>query len=189
MGEPNPCETEQITNQRGLDDRLDRNRAAVERLTDAAVETPAGSWLVRPAPDKWTPAQHVSHIVLSYQVFTADVRDGRTVRLIGSARQRLLWRVFGLSQVLWLGRIAPGARAPREMRPPNDPPERARLLIELRAGVAEFEVSVRQVWRTKPMHRVAHPYFGSLSLGHAIRVCEVHTLHHAAILERESVSI
>jgi hypothetical protein len=130
----------------------------------------------------------VSHIVLSYQAFTADVCDGRTVRLIGSPRQRLLWRVFGLSQVLWLGRIPPGARAPREMRPPNDPPEQALLLQQLKSCVSEFEAAVRRAWRTTPMHRVTHPYFGALSLGQAIRVSEVHTIHHAAILARESAS-
>ena len=176
-------------NQRDLDARLDRNRAAVDQLIDAAVETPTGSWFVRPAPDKWTPAQQVSHIALSYAGITADVRDGVRARLIGTARRRLFWRVFGLSQVLWLGRIPPGARSPREIHPPDDSPERGALLHQLRGRVSEFEAAVRQTWRTTPMHRVAHPYFGSLSLGQAIRVCEVHTMHHAAILERESVSI
>ncbi|HEY5061359.1 MAG TPA: DinB family protein [Gemmatimonadaceae bacterium] len=176
-------------NRRDLDARLDRNRVAVERLIAAAVDTPIGPWSVRLAPDKWTPAQHVSHIVLSYQAFTADVRDGRTARLIGSARQRLIWRAFGLSQVLWLGRIPPGARSPREMQPPDVPPERDALVHKLGSGVSEFEAAVRQVWRTMPKHRVAHPYFGSLSLGQAIRVCEVHTMHHAAVLERERASI
>lgn len=94
----------------------------------------------------------------------------------------MMWRLFGLSQVIWFGRIPPGAQAPRELRPTDEPRERGSVLDELREQLEEFDAAIRHAWRTKPGHRAAHPYFGALSLRQAIRVCEVHTRHHSALL-------
>ena len=171
-------------NEFGLDLRLARNRRAVGELANIAVRLPSHRWSMAPAPGKWTPAQHVIHVALAYWAMTSDVRDGRPADLIGSASQRMVWRIFGLSQVIWLGRIPPGARAPRELRPTDEPRERGTVLDELRAQLEEFDAVVRHAWRTKPGHRAAHPYFGALSLRQAIRVCEVHTRHHAALLHQ-----
>jgi uncharacterized damage-inducible protein DinB len=171
-----------------LNVRLARNRSAIGELITAVSGARNDSWAARPAPGKWTPAQHVSHIVLSYHAFIGDVRDGRPAHLIGSSRQRLVWRLFGLTQVLWLGRLPFGARAPREMRPPDAPPERSELFDDLHAAVHEFDAAARDAWRSAPRRRVLHPYFGPVSLSQAIRVCEVHTRHHAALLAQYSAS-
>ena len=169
-------------NESALNVRLASNWSAVSVLTSKAASIGVLRWSIPLAAGKWTPAQHVSHVVLAYAATTADIRDGCRAHLIGSARQRFAWRLFGLTQVTLLGRIPPGARTPRELDPSGESPDREPLLAALRSQVEEFDAAVRQRWRTVPGHRVTHPYFGALSLAQAIRVCEVHSRHHAGLL-------
>ena len=132
----------------------------------------------------WTPAQQVNHVVLTYRAMTHDVRDGRRAEFIGTEQQRRRWRLLGLVQIYLRGTLPAGAPAPREVRPPDYSPDRATLLGELRLVLDEFERTMRSAARDRPAHRVAHPYFGWLSLRQAVRISGVHTRHHAAALER-----
>lgn len=163
---------------------LIRNHEAVGAFSLVVDEIPIEAWAARASPDRWTPAQQVNHIVLSYRAMVHDVRDGRHAQFIGTARQRRIWRLFGLSQVMFLDRIPPGARAPREIRPPDYSPDRKTLQRELRSALDDFERTMRSADSERPRHRVAHPYFGWLSLRQAVRVCTVHTHHHRELLRR-----
>jgi len=161
---------------------LIRNHAAIDALALAAESMPSDAWTRRPSSEGWTPAQQVNHVVLTYRAMTHDVRDDRRAAFIGTAAQRRKWRLLGLAQIYFRGTLPRGAPAPREVRPPDYSPDRATLLRELRSSVDEFERTMRSAARNRPGHRVAHPYFGWLSLRQAVRVCAVHTRHHLAAL-------
>jgi hypothetical protein len=161
---------------------LIRNHAAVDAFAIAAESVPSGAWAARPSAEHWTPAQQVNHIVLTYRAMTHDVRDGRRAEFIGTEQQRRQWRLMGLAQIYFRGALPAGAPSPREVRPPDYSPDRATLLRELRGAVDEFERTMRSAAHNRPAHRVAHPYFGWLSLRQAVRVSTVHTRHHIAAL-------
>ncbi len=167
-----------------MKDALIRNHAAVDEFMLVVESVPASGWATKAAPERWTAAQQVNHIVLSYRAIVHDVRDGRHAHLIGTPAQRRRWRWLGLSQVLYLGHLPHGAPAPREIRPPDYSPDRVTLLRELRSALDDFERTMRGAARDRAGHRVAHPYFGWISLRQAVRVCEVHTRHHTAALAR-----
>jgi len=169
---------------RGMKSELIRNHAAVDAFALAAESIPLDIWGRRATDKHWTPAQQVNHVVLTYRAMTHDVRDGRRAEFIGTDQQRRRWRLLGLAQIYLRGTLPAGAPAPREVRPPDYSPDRATLLGELRLVLDEFERTMRSAARDRPAHRVAHPYFGWLSLRQAVRISGVHTRHHAAALER-----
>jgi DinB family protein len=167
---------------RSMAELLTDHAAAVRHFADRATAISPDQWNIERAPGKWTPAQEAKHLALAYEAFVRDLRGGPTLRLKGRWWQRRLWRWRVLPQILDGGRIPHGARAPREARPPDRPGDQSRLLGELVAQVAQFEDLVREMQLSQPRRRVAHPYFGLLTLPQLVRFCTVHTHHHAAFL-------
>jgi uncharacterized damage-inducible protein DinB len=165
-----------------VDDLLDVHRDAVHEFFTRAAQVSPARWDVPRAPGKWSPAQEVKHIVLSYEAFTRDLGGGEPMKLVGTRWKRLLWRVLGLTSILWLKRLPKGARAPREARPPEGAIDQETLLAELRARTDEFEIVFREAWETAPARKLTHPYFGGLTLTDALELARVHTRHHAAVL-------
>lgn len=169
---------------RAVEYLLARNGTAVAKFVNTARGVPPARWTQQLAPHEWTPAQHAGHLVLSYQAMTRDLRGEGLLALIGTRRQRFIWRLFGLSQVLVAGRIPHGAPSPRELLPADASPDRITTLDSLQQRVAEFDTAIRHASNTAPRHRLTHPYFGRLSLIQAIRLAEAHTLHHATLLRQ-----
>jgi hypothetical protein len=164
------------------------HQAAVREFVNGALALPEAAWLVPRAEGKWTPAQETRHLVLTFDAFTRDLSGERRMGLRGTAWRRLLWRAVGLSQILWRRRIPVAVRAPREARPEWEETPREVLLAELRERAARFDALFAESWRHDPQRRVRHPFFGGLSLDHAIRLSSVHTRHHAAFLMRSTSS-
>jgi hypothetical protein len=159
----------------------DHAAAVDEFFTRAAQVTPA-RWDKPRADGKWTPAQEVKHVILTYEAFLRDLRGEEGMRLIGTPFKRRLWRAIGLTSALWRGKIPRGARAPREARPADGSHAQAELLKDFRDRTTEFEAVFRDTWLREPNKQVTHPYFGSLNLVDGIKLCTVHTRHHAAVL-------
>jgi uncharacterized damage-inducible protein DinB len=165
-----------------LDGLLARHHEAVDEFFTRAAQVSPARWGQPRAEGKWTPAQEVKHVILAYEAFTRDLAGGEPMRLVGTRFKRLVWRMAGLTSILWLGKIPRGARAPRESRPPETEMDQQTLLAELRSRTDEFESLFRRTWATSPAKRVTHPYFGTLSLVQSLELCTVHTRHHAAVL-------
>jgi hypothetical protein len=156
---------------------LAENRAAVHAMLAAAQAV--RDWDSPLRPGAWSAGQHVVHVTLAYDGFIRDVRDGVPLALIGSSRQRLMWRLFGLPQVLWFGHLPAGAKSPRELRPPSSVVPRQTALETLNESVREFE-RVANTAASQARRSILHPYFGGLSLLQSVRLCAVHTRHHVA---------
>lgn len=170
-----------------LERLLASHKSATDEFLAAAGQVAPARWNAPRGPGKWTPGQEVTHLILVYEAVTRDLRGGDPMRLVGNRWKRLIWRAIGLTSILHLRKLPGGARAPREVRPPDVSADRALLVAAFRARVSEFEAAYADSWRNAPGKRVTQPYFGTLSLKQAIAINEVHTLHHAAFL-RQSAS-
>jgi hypothetical protein len=161
---------------------LDEHATAARDFAGRAAAVPDVEWGRPRAPGKWSPAQEVEHIALAYEIFAADLRGERTMRVIVPPGRRLLLRALVLPYILRRGRFPVAARAPREARP--SPSEtavggKAELLERLDAAVRSLEAALGPAERADASRRVTHAYFGSLDLPKALRLSAVHTHHHA----------
>lgn len=168
--------------ERRLEQLLSEHADAVAEYLERARAIPETRWLLPRGEGKWTPAQETRHLVLYYQAFNADLNGLARMALKGTALQRIQWRLFGLTQILWRQRIPVAVRAPQEARPEWDETPRDQLLAQLGERTREFGDLFTDRWRAEPRRRVRHPWFGDLKLDHAMRMSIVHTRHHAAFL-------
>src|SRR4051812_42413091 len=88
-----------------LERLISDHHAAVAEFFDRANAVAPSRWSVPRGPGKWTPAQEVKHVVLAYDAFIRDLRDGIPMRLVGSAWKRIIWRAIGLTYILRFKRI------------------------------------------------------------------------------------
>lgn len=160
-----------------LPDLLADHRAAVREYEERAIAFPADRWHVPRGAGKWTPAQETRHLVLTYEHFARDLRGEEGMRLKGRWWQRRLWRFLFMGRILD-GRFPKGARAPREVRPPDETADQPTLVADLERAAARFEETVQDVSRTSPGRGGRHPYFGKLSLAQVVQFNAVHTRHH-----------
>ena len=165
-----------------LDGLLDVHGRAVDEFFMRAAQVPGARWNTPRADGKWTPAQEVKHLILAYEAFTQDLTGGEPMKLVGTPFKRWLWRLVGLTMVLRMNRLPKGARAPREVRPPEGALDQEAMLADFRARTTEFVSAFRETWGRTPERHVMHPYFGKLSLTDALQMSTVHTRHHTAVL-------
>lgn len=168
--------------ERTLDRRLADHRAAVGEFIEKAGALHAEQWLVPRAEGKWTPAQETRHVILAYETFLSQLNGGAPMRLRGTAWKRRMWRLIGLTAILWRKRIPVAVRAPSEVRPDTVVAPASQLLPVLRTRASEFDAAYAAKVRSAPRTRVTHFMFGELRLDHAIQLMSIHTRHHAAFL-------
>ena len=156
--------------------------AAIQQFTDAARLLPSARWSDPLAPGKWSPAEVTGHVAEAYRVLNGELAGGAGMQLLGPPLQRFLLRHTLLPRLLSTGRFPARARAPAETRP-------RRVEADPETGVAvfarlaeEFVAALGKRAGTGPV-RLTHAYFGALDARQAIRLCAVHTRHHARQLE------
>lgn len=149
-----------------------------------AQQVPDDLWTRARAEGKWSPAEETEHIVLSHELFLAQLRGGPPMRAIATGWRLVLTRWLVLPWILRTGRF-PRARAPRESRPVATGAGRAELLARLDRAVAGVIDLLR---RDEPtvVRRLRHPYFGAITVTQAVRLSSVHTDHHAGKLPATS---
>ena len=158
------------------------HEAAIEACIAAARLVPDNQWTEPRDDGKWSPAQQVEHVGLSYQM-VYDGLHGKPPRArLGRVRQFFL-RTFVLPKILRTDNFGDGVPAPRELRPNGTAQEREALEELLRTRAATCLEAVLAANRRGA--RVLHPYFGPLPLLSMLRLGTSHTRHHAAILTRQ----
>lgn len=160
--------------------------AAVAAFIDVVNAIPESAWSRPSMPGKWSPAEEVLHVALSYDVALRGARSGEGMRpRVSPLRARLLrWLVLPL--ILETGWF-PRAKAPVEVRPPKADDEGAVDLTRaaLLERVAERARSVREeLPACRPALRFRHAYFGDLAPRQAMRMLAAHTRHHTRVLAR-----
>ena len=158
------------------------HEAAIEACIAAARRVDDNQWTQPRDAGKWSPAQQLEHVELSYQM-VYDALNGKPPRArLGRVRQFFL-RTFVLPKILRTDDFREGVPAPREMRPAGPAQERAVLEELLRTHAATCMEAVLAANRRGA--RVLHPYFGPLPLLSMLRLGTSHTRHHTAILARQ----
>lgn len=173
--------------ERRLESLLDDHALAVREFVDRASALGEAQWLTPRAVGKWTPAQETQHVILAYDAFLRQLRDGTPMRQRGSWLRRRIARLVGLTSILWLKRIPVAVNAPREVRPEWIASGRDLLLPELRGRAEQFDAAFAREWRGNPRRRLSHYLFGTLSLDQGIRLVSMHTRHHAAFLPSQGM--
>ena len=156
------------------------HRAAVDEFVRRASAIPADRWKVPRAPEKWSPAQETKHVALYFSKITEGMNGAPHLRMRVKGLRRLIIRWFYFGRIMRSGRIPVAVRAPREVRPPDDPGTQNDLLSELREASARFEAALRE--RQSVPVTMMHPYFGGLDARETLRFAAIHTRHHAAFL-------
>jgi hypothetical protein len=153
------------------------HRQAVERFVQRARAVPDGAWEAPVAAGKWSPAEVVEHLRLTYDVVCSELDTGRGLRLRTSPWMRLALRLLVLPGILRRGVIPRPARAPREVRPGPGPYPHDATLAGFLAGADRFEAKLAPVWGRRGT-AVTHHLFGSLTAPQALRFVTLHIDHH-----------
>lgn len=156
----------------------DRHAAALDAFVARAAAVGAAAWNAPAAEGKWTPAQVVEHVRMTYDIAVRELEGGGGLRVRTSWWLRPLLRLKYLRAILASGRVPRGARAPREARPGDGPFDQAATLAALGASSQRFLVLLEPVWhRNGPV--LTHHIFGRLGARETLRFMAVHTSHHA----------
>ncbi len=155
-----------------------RHRRSVEEFLMQARRVPQARWNKATAEGKWSPAQVVEHLRLTYEAVTREATGGTGLRVRTSWWLRLFLRFRYLRKILDEGAIPLGARAPRELMPGPGPFERDALLVSLGAAVAGAEAAFGGDGGVRAQG-FTHHVFGRLEPGDALRFATVHNRHHA----------
>jgi DinB family protein len=155
---------------------LSRHHEGVSRFLDAASRLDDVAWSARAAADKWCPGQVAEHVALSYAVLLKELRGGGARQSRLPLWRRMLLRFTVMPQILNEGRF-PKARAPREIRPPDEPRAQKTVLETLRRDADLFESGLVEA-RAKGGGHLTHIYFGRLRPDQMLRFMTAHTEHH-----------
>jgi hypothetical protein len=176
------CSGMQTSGNARMDARLVDHRASLHEFVDKASRLSGAQWIRPRAEGKWAPVQEARHLVLTYDALMRDLHDETRLRLKGTPLRRWIWRLFGLTTIMWRKRIPVAVRAPREVRPAEESTPATELLPSLLACGDRFETTFLEKLATEPKRRVTHPFFGGLTLDQTITLLAVHNRHHAAFL-------
>lgn len=154
------------------------HRRSVEEFLAQARQVPSERWNTATMEGKWSPAQVVEHLRLTYEAVTREATGGTGLRVRTTWWLRLFLRLAYLRRILDQGAIPPGARAPRELMPGPGPFEREALLARLAAAVERAEAVFVGDGRGRA-RGFTHHVFGRLDAGDALRFATVHNHHHA----------
>jgi hypothetical protein len=158
-----------------MDFRLERLRQAIDEAVAGMDEAALGA---APAPGKWSAAQVLEHLALSYQLTTKGmgriVEQGRPAATAANWTQRM-----GAFVILRLGFFPPGRKSPERVEPRGElPPGQA--VETIRRSLTEMDAALaRARERFGEKTKVAdHLVLGAFSVEQWRQFHLVHGLHH-----------
>lgn len=153
---------------------IEHHRAAALSVAATARSVQAGRWNVPRGEGKWSPAEVVEHLRLTYATLRRELATGEGMRVRTPWLRRLVIRALFLRGILRTGQFPAGARAVREIRPAGGPfdQEATVRLLEEEALAFERELTARRG------ATLTHPIFGAADSATGLRFCTVHLLHH-----------
>jgi uncharacterized damage-inducible protein DinB len=155
---------------------INAHREAVARFTQAAAKIEDRAWSARTSAQNWSPGQVAEHIAVTYGLLVAELsgRQGMRKHLPYWKQVVIRWRF--LPAILRGGRF-PKTRAPREIRPPEEPRTKAIVIEALQADARSFEDGLSRA-RAEGRGSLTHPYFGRLRAEKMLGLITAHTEHH-----------
>lgn len=159
-----------------FEDVAAEHRAEIEAFARTAERLDRAAWSVPREAGKWSPAQIVQHLILSYEAGLRELDGGVGLTLVVPWWKRIALRWTILPRIL-AGRFPAGAPAPKEVRPKTafDSPDEA--VERLRFCAERFEARICEPHPARPA-RLTHSYFGRLKGPQILRFLAVHARHH-----------
>lgn len=165
-----------------FDAALATHRGALDEFIAVAARVAPSAWNASNHPDKWTPAQVVEHIRLSYVMVRDELEGDGGFRVRTSWWKQRLMQWTYLRRILRTGRMPAGVPAVREIRPPEGPYDQRALLDALRAEGTRVLERVAALGASSPV-MVSHPFLGKLHLTEGVNLSTHHMRHHQGQLE------
>lgn len=152
------------------------HQRALESVLSSAARVPADAWNRAAAEGKWSPAQVVEHLRMTYTTIRSELggREGFRIRLSWLQVKLVRWRF--LAAITREGRFPPGTPAVREVRPGPGPYDREQLLAQLRAEGDAFEQEIRAASASGRL--LSHPFLGKLTIDEGLALVTHHLRHH-----------
>ena len=147
-----------------------RDLLALYAAADRAFASP--TVLTRPAPDKWSPMEHLHHVEMVHRGVLGALRFIETGR--GNSAPVSPGAVAFLQQGVF-----PVRKAPPNVQPPDD--LTAETATKLRRTNRERWASVRAGTLAAQTDTIPHPFLGPLSSGEWMRFALLHARHHHAL--------
>jgi DinB family protein len=163
-----------------LNSAIADNHKAVDEFTASARAVDTARWTIPRGDGKWSPAQVVEHIALTYEYSRAVLNNSAP----GPSAPRVLRplvRMFFVNPVLKRGRFKPNGRAPAMFQPSSSPDGPVDLLSRLETAVRTFEDEVRAA-NQSGRATLDHPFFGTMPVADYLRLQAIHARHHRAQL-------
>jgi hypothetical protein len=158
------------------------HREAAASVAATAENIPADLWLRPRAEGKWSPAETLTHLLLTFDTLQGELEGGKGMKIVTKLWQRVLLRLFLVPKLLRGGAFPQNARAPRELRPQTPPLAQAEAVAKFRVRAAEFEAAAEKARDRK----LTHPYFGTASVTEGLLLCTRHMQHHEKQLASDS---
>ncbi len=152
--------------------------AAVSDLASAAERVPEPRWRAARAEGKWSPAEIVEHLSLTFDVLLRELEGGGGMKILTKPWQRILLRITMAPRILRGGAFPKGTRAPRELRPAMPSLDQRAAIAAFREKAARFSDAAAKARAARPRTRLTHPYFGRSSLANAFVLAARHIEHH-----------
>jgi hypothetical protein len=166
---------------------VDHERAVAELLA-AIGEVPAARWAEPPATDRWSAAEVVRHLELTYLHLGREQRGEVTSRVLPRPWRAWLLRRLILPRLLAGAPLPRGVRAPREVRPDGATSSPAAATAALVQAVREW-AGAMATQASDQGARATHPFFGKLPLLTMLRFTTLHTRHHCRQLQRAGAGL
>lgn len=168
---------------RRWEEALDEHREALAAFLDTAGDVGDAEWGAPWGPGKWTRAQVVEHVSLTYEACIRELETGEAMALKLTPWRRKLTRWILLPHILFHRSFPLRAPAPREIRPKEPRAPRAEALRQLRELGERFEAAMERALRSGG-GSLTHPFFGLVPAPKSIRFVAVHTEHHRRQIAR-----
>jgi hypothetical protein len=162
--------------------------AAWQHLRAQAEALPEAAFWAAPAPERWSPAQHIDHLRLSVKpMHLAFWLWPQVLHLLYTAPNR---PSFGRDEVIqqYRDQLAQGAKASKSYVPPARPQgSQAELLARFAREHQKLTRSLRHYPDYNLDHIwVPHPILGNLKLRELLFWTEYHIQHHTQAIARDT---
>jgi hypothetical protein len=158
--------------------RFAEHDAACREYIAAVQEVSPERWAVPLAPGKWSAAEITGHLIEAYQILRGELAGRPGMRVVVPPVRRWILRHTVLPRLLRSGRFATGVRAPKETRPRTTEATPQGGIAALDAQVSGFVREMEAELRRGPV-QLTHAYFGRMDARQTLRLCSLHTRHHA----------
>lgn len=159
---------------------LAEHATALDEFVMRIESVPDDAWHHERAPGKWSPAALALHVIDSYALCHATLRNGGGgMRLRVAPWKAWVGRTIYFPIMLALGRFPQGAKAPSEVRPDLEAATRLDRATAITTVRQVADNAVAALLATPRSTRFVHAYFGGLSPRMTLRLLGAHTRHHA----------